>query len=125
MFYQGEFDRAREIIVRLNLPELQYKYLSKTLEIKLFFETGEKDFELVESKLNSLNVALSRETKMTRERKKRYTQFVNFVMRLNRWRGQLDPDPKWLQKIREDVNNAQNTAEWRWLMQKIEQLSPK
>lgn len=125
LFQQGEFDQAREIVVRLNFQDMLYKYLAKTLEIKLFFETGEEDFDLVESKLNNLNVALSRETKMTKEKRKRYIQFVNFMMRLNRWRGQLDPDPKWLQKIREDVNNAQNTAEWRWLMQKIEQLSPK
>ena len=122
LFYQGEFDRAREIIVRLNLPELQYKYLSKTLEIKLFFETGEEDFELVESKLNSLNVALSRETKLPKERKKRYTLFVNFMMRINRWRGQVDRDSNWLEKIAEDLQSAQNTADWRWLTQKVEQL---
>ncbi len=122
LFHQGKFDQAREIVVRLNFHEMQYKYHAKTLEIKLFFETGEKDFDLFESKLNSLNVGLSRETKMTKEKKKRYTQFVNFMMRLNRWRGQPDSDIKRLEKIREDVRNAQNTAEWRWLMQKLEQL---
>ncbi|MCK6691192.1 MAG: hypothetical protein L6Q97_03710, partial [Thermoanaerobaculia bacterium] len=83
---------------------------------------GPDDYELVESKLNSLNVALSRETKLPKERKKRYTLFVNFMMRLNRWRGQADPDPKWLDKIAEDLQSAQNTAEWRWLTQKVEQL---
>lgn len=122
LFYQGEFDRARDIVVHLNLPELQYKYLSKTLEIKLFFEAGADEYELVESKLNSLNVALSRENKLTKERKKRYTLFVNFMMRLNRWRGQADPDMKWLDKIAEDLKSAQNTAEWRWLTKKVEQL---
>lgn len=121
-FYRGEFDRARDIVVRINLPELQYKYLSKTLEIKLFFEAGTDEYELVESKLNSLNVALSRESRMPAERKKRYTLFVNFMMRLNRWRGQADPDPKWLDKIAGDLQSAQNAAEWRWLTEKVEQL---
>jgi len=125
LFQLGEFDQAREITVRLSFQDMHYKYLSKTLEIKLFFETGEEDTDLFESKLNSLNVALSRETKMTKERKQRYTQFVNFMMRLNRWRNQPESDIKRLEKIREDVRNAQNTAEWRWLMQKLEQLDKK
>ena len=109
-FHLGEFDTARNIIIRLNFHEIQYKYLAKALEIKLYYETGEEDFNLVESKLSSMAVTLHRERFMPKEKKKRYAQFVNFMMRLNRWRGQLEPDPKRLEALREDVRNAQDTA---------------
>lgn len=119
LFHRDKFEEALDIVLRLNFQEMQYKYMSKTLEIKLFYETGS---DLLDSKLNNLNVALSRENRMPPEKIKRYTQFVHFTQRIDRWRHHPDSDLKWLDKIAEDIKNAQNTVEFTWLTKKVRQL---
>ncbi len=73
----------------------------------------------MENRLNTLKVAIHRESKMPKEKQQRYNQFVNFMMRINRLRGQPDLNRARLLRIYEDVRNSRNTVEWNWLMEKL------
>ena len=122
-FATGRYDAARDIVIRQdNFHESHYKYFSKALGIKCFYETEKPGDTLVDGKLQTLKVMLSRESKMTPDKVKRYKNFVNLLLQINRQRQNAKPDAIRLQKIGDSLQDKKNTAEWGWLLEKLKEL---
>lgn len=121
-FNMNQFDRAQNLLVQLNFHEILLKYFSKTLTIKVFYEIGKENFDLIQTHLYNLKVALYRENRMPEEKKDRYKLFVRFMNRLVGLQLEPELDRSALRKLATDVNNKQNAAEWKWLTLKIKAL---
>lgn len=119
-FRIGEIDKAREITLKLNFGEIQYKYSLRTLEIKILFVSAKTDgdMELVENKLKNLSISMLREEKMPKEKRNAYSAFVNFMMRLCRLRR--NPNTGRLRKLLEDIQQAGEMTEVYWLIATIQ-----
>lgn len=122
-FYTNELDKARNIIITLNFHEPLYKFFCKTLEVKIFFDSGESDFDLVEDKLNALRVAVHRERKMSERNLTPFRHFANFMYRLHRLRCQPQVNPQKLQELIREVDQTQESvSEKIWLLKTLRQL---
>ncbi|TNE57354.1 MAG: hypothetical protein EP344_11260 [Bacteroidetes bacterium] len=121
-FYQERFDESRALIVQLNFRDYLFKYVSKTLEIKIFFETGEDDYELVDSSLNALKVAVHREKNMSSDKVDSLRNFVRFARRLYNWVSRPNQKKEVLHNLLQQAKDAPELFERTWLVSKIRVL---
>ena len=121
-FYTGRFQEAYQLIMHLNFHDTSYKYVHKMLEIRLLFETVEKDFELIESKLMAFRVALTRERNVASEKILVQRNFVNTMLHLNNWCRQPYKDWDQLEAMYQDVVDNPARSERIWLIQKLKDL---
>lgn len=122
-FELKRLDEARSIIVHLNFHDIVYKYIFKTLEIKIFFEAGEDNHEFLRSRLGTLKVAVHRDkTSMPEEKARGYRNFVNIMLRLVHWCSDPDQDKRWLLELIREVEEGKDISEKVWLLKKLREL---
>ncbi|MCB9315008.1 MAG: hypothetical protein H6569_02610 [Lewinellaceae bacterium] len=121
-FYTGRFQEAHHLIMHLNFHDTSYKYMHKLLEIKILFEAGENDFDLIESKLMAFRVALARERNIAREKILFQRNFVNTMLHFNNWWRQPYKDWEQLETMYQEVVDNPMISERIWLIQKMKEL---
>lgn len=117
-FYMGDYDRALRNL-RETYKELNFKILSKVLEIKVLYET---DDERLDERLNAHNVYFRRETKLPELKRAVLTRFIGFTRRL------CDPlignSQTRIERLKREIDEKP-TAEAEWLREKVQQREEK
>ncbi|MFN0016387.1 MAG: hypothetical protein ACKVU2_17740 [Saprospiraceae bacterium] len=119
-FSIGEIGQSRKIVASLpNFYDIGYKYFSKLLEIKIFYEGGAGDRDLFLTRLHNLRMTLDREKSLNQEKRDGYINFLKYVLKLERLRLAEKPGKARLSKLLEDVEAEINMNERFWLKAKI------
>ncbi len=113
-FYQARYGSALELLHEVTFDDLGYSIKSRTLILRLYYELDEIDpfYSLVDS----FKIYLKRNKLLSENRKKIYLNFIKFIARLSRMtKGQNSR----LLKIKKQIEDTPNTANAKWLLQKI------
>ncbi|MEQ1745480.1 MAG: hypothetical protein ABMA02_08645, partial [Saprospiraceae bacterium] len=122
-FSVGEIGLSREIVVTLpNFHDNGYKYFSKLLEIKIFYEGGSADSKLFHARLHGLRMTLDREKALSQEKWNGYDNFVKYALKLDRLRLAENLSEARTTKLLEDVETETELNERFWLKAKILEL---
>lgn len=125
-FMQNDIPTARRLVLDLpNFLDNTCKYISKMLEVKIYYEDPPGEKTLFTARLNNLRMAVVRETNMVAERKVGYDNFVRFLTRLDRLRQKANPNKVRLQELLLDIEQENHVNERIWLNQKINELLQK
>lgn len=117
-FYRRDFEAALDILLHLNFEEMQYKFSSKSLEIKALYELNS---DLLDARLDATKLYFYRETKIPADKKEMYGRFVDFTRRLQRLRSSSEAAR--LQKLQAELEANPQVAELTWLREKLTELS--
>ena len=125
-FMQNDIPTARRLVLDLpNFLDNTCKYISKMLEVKIYYEDPPGEKTLFTARLNNLRMAVVRETNMVAKRKVGYDNFVRFLTRLDRLRQKANPNKVRLQELLLDIEQENHVNERIWLNQKINELLQK
>lgn len=119
-FATGEFDNALQVLLTADYKEMQYKFSSKVLEIKILYE---QESEVLPARIDAAKIYFYREQKIPADKKEMYCNFVDFMRRLIR--PQTPVDLKRIEKLHAELHANTNMAEWFWLNEKLEAMLPK
>lgn len=119
-FHVGQYNEALGILLRVSYEEMQYKFSSKILEIKILYETNSK---LLDSKIDAAKIYFYREQHIPQDKKEMYSRFVDFMRRLIH--PQTEVNLERAQKLLDEIRESPPIAEWPWLVEKTEQLVQK
>lgn len=117
-FYRRDFEAVLDILLHLNFEEMQYKFSSKSLEIKALYELNS---DLLDARLDAAKIYFYRETKIPADKKEMYGRFVDFTKRLQRLRSSSEAAR--LQKLQAELEANPQIAELTWLREKLTELS--
>lgn len=113
-FHQARYGSALELLHEVTFDDLGYSIKSRTLILRVYYELDEIDpfYSLVDS----FKIYLKRNKLLSENRKKIYLNFIKFIARLSRLtKGQNNH----LLKIKKQIEETPNTANAKWLFQKI------
>ena len=116
-FYKEQYDKVVQLLQQVEYEDLTYNLGSKTMLIAVYYET--KNYDVLESLLDSFGTFLNRHKDFEPTRRARYQQLIRFVKRLLHLRP---GDKKALTQLKTDLENAKNTTSYNWLLQRIEEL---
>jgi tetratricopeptide (TPR) repeat protein len=119
-FHVGQYNEALGILLRVSYEEMQYKFSSKILEIKILYETNSK---LLDSKIDAAKIYFYREQHIPQDKKEMYSRFVDYMRRLIH--PQTEVNLERAQKLLDEIRESPPIAEWPWLLVKTEQLVQK
>lgn len=116
-FYRRDFESVLDILLHLNFEEMQYKFSSKSLEIKALYELNS---DLLDARLDAAKIYFYRETKIPADKKEMYGRFVDCTKRLQRLR--FSGEQARLQKLQAEIEANPQVAELTWLREKLTEL---
>ncbi len=117
-FARGNFNKVIEYLRDVEFDDMVYELRSKNTLIRTFYET--KELSLLDSLLDSFNVLLNRKKRTIPDnRRKNYKSVIKFVKKLinvNQY------DKKKILKLKEEIENADNFPNKKWLIEKVNEL---
>ncbi|WP_367392164.1 hypothetical protein [Lewinella sp. LCG006] len=116
LFAEKKFSEAEQHIVYRNYENVNYSILADILLIKIYYET---ENDLLESRTSALSQKVRR-SKLTKDDKQRYLNFLSLVNQLLKYR--LIKPKKALKKLKSQVQELVPIIEREWLQHKLQQL---
>ena len=114
-FYRKNYDQVLMYLNKVNYDDVWYSVNSRNNLLAVYYE--KKEFEALESQMESFASFLRREKSL--EANKR-TLYMNFIIYLRKIYKNTDKDS--LLKIREELNKVKLVNNKSWLLEKIEEL---
>lgn len=109
-----EYDQAQIHLRQVEFSDVQYSFGAKLTLTKIYFETGQT--EALYSLLSSFKIFLQRKKLITKDVKKPYLNFIQFVHRLTKAK------PDQLVAIKKDVLSTEMLTARSWLLGRIEEV---
>ncbi|MFN0175781.1 MAG: hypothetical protein ACKVU0_14105 [Saprospiraceae bacterium] len=126
LFHKNEYEPALKTLLMSNYEEMQYKFSSKILEIKILWEMSRRDKadervgEFLENKVEAAIIYFFREKNLPATKKKMGKRFADTMKRIIHAEGKRDVDR--LEIIQQDIAKAEYIAERQWLTKLVEDL---
>lgn len=116
-FHQKRFDKVLELLRNVEYNDVVYVLGSKLILIQTYYEMNE--IMAMDSLIDSFRIYIRRNKVMSKNLKREYMNYLNFVKKLMdlRLSGQ-----KATQKFREQVMAGSATTSKKWLLEKIDAL---
>ncbi len=116
-FYEAKYDDAIELLNTIEYNDIFYKIDVRKLLIKIYYERG--DYLLLDSSMNAFRVFIHRNTVISPHHKATNQNFINFLYKIIR----IAPDDlDKIKEIKEEIDETQNIAERKWLVEKLDAL---
>ena len=116
-YHRQEYDKALELLSRVEFSDVFYKHGAKVMLLKIFFERNES--EAFHSLLTSYKILLIREKKLTKNKIKPYQKFVNYAAKMAKIHSF---DKERLEKLsvslKQDVQSG--VSDRSWLLRQID-----
>lgn len=116
-FHVAQYEKALGILLRVSYEEMQYKFSSKILEIKILYET---DSPVLDAKIDAAKVYFYREQTIPLEKKEMYGRFADFMRRLIHPQTAISLER--MKKLQDEIRQAPPFTEWPGLIEKVEAL---
>ena len=116
-FYKKNYDKVIEMLHNVEYNDLAYNLNSKVFLLQTYFEIDE--IEALYSLLESFRAFLNRRKNIPARRKKSYLNLIRFTKKLTKV---LPGDKRSLERLKNEMNEAQGVASVRWLNEKIAEL---
>jgi len=113
-FSTASFDKAQDYLLKIDPNDTNYAIGGRVLLMKIYLEN--KEYEALESLLNSFRNYLHRNSKMSARMRKLYLNTIKFVKKLNNVHIR---DFKKLHHIKKQVEATDNLADRKWMLSKI------
>jgi len=117
-FYHGKFKECRSILGNLDYGTYHQKLQMRLLELRLYYEL--KDFELLESKIDSTRHFLSDTEFIPEHRLPLYLNFIRFVQQLITIR--IGGAKSSVGKLKKEISKCVQVEHRDWLLQKCDEL---
>jgi len=115
-FYKNEYDRVIEELQKVDYEDVWYNINSKTMLLASYYELQE--FDVLDSMINSFKVFISREKTLSKNRKKIFLNYINFLSKLSR----LDShDANKLEVLDQQIRENSDVASQSWLIEKVQE----
>lgn len=115
-FYKNEYERVIEELQKVDYEDVWYNINSKTMLLASYYELQE--FEVLDSMINSFKVFISREKTLSKNRKKIFLNYINFLFKLSR----LDSyDANKLKVLEHQIRENSDVASQSWLIDKVQE----
>jgi hypothetical protein len=116
LFDTGDYDAAQDLLTRTDFDDILINLMAKSTLLKIYYEQDEID--ALEALLESFRVYLKRK-EVIGYHKQIYSNLVRYARKLIR----VNPyDREEVQKLREEVKEANPLTERQWLLERLEAL---
>lgn len=119
-FYQKKYQRVIELIRDVEYSDIVYALGSKLILIQTYYELNET--WAMDSLIDSFRIFIRRNKVMSKNLKREYINYLNFVKKLEDLKGF---GPKASSKFREQVMADSSSTSKKWLLEKIDELQKK
>lgn len=117
-FYKKQYQKVQELLREVEFDDFSYNLSSKAMMLATYFEL--KEFDPLDSFLNSFSVFINRNKKhLPEQRKINYLNLIKYTRRLMKISHR---DEKSIKKLKQEINKEKNIADIRWLKEKITEI---
>ena len=115
--YQKKHDKVIDLLRNVEYSDVVYSLSSKLILVRTYFEL--KEYVALDSLIDSFRIFIRRNKVVSKNQKREYNNFLNFVKKL----VSLDVyDAKMIEKLKERVMEASSVTPKKWLLEKIAEL---
>ncbi len=116
-YYKKEYEKVISLLQEVEYEDIVYSLSSKSLLLATYYENDE--IEPLYSLLESFRAYINRRKDLPERWKKSYSNLIRFTKKLTRI---IPGDNKALNKIKEELENAGEVADTKWLQSRIAEL---
>lgn len=116
-FHQRKYDQVISLLNNVEYSDIVYSLGSKLILLRTYFEIGE--YLTLDSLIDSFRIFLRRNKVISKNLKREYNSFLNFVKKLTTLNT---ADPKTIATFRQRVMAASATTPKKWLLEKITEI---
>lgn len=116
-YYKKEYEKVISLLQEVEYEDIVYSLSSKSLLLATYYENDE--IEPLYSLLESFRAYINRRKDIPERWKKSYSNLIRFTKKLTRI---IPGDQKALNKIKEELENAGEVADTKWLQSRIAEL---
>lgn len=114
LFHTQKYDKVPQYLQRVQLTDLFYGLDARSLMIKCFYETDEK--EAFMNAYHSFRVFVQRRKNVSEQHRRNYLNFLRFAKLLMNLRPK---NKAAIEKLANEINTAKAIADKNWLMEKM------
>ena len=118
-FYNKEYQKAADLLLKLNLPNIFYNLQKRALLLMVYFEM-EDGFDLLDKSAESFKKFLSRNKDLASIQKEGFKNFIYFILKL--YECQFLKDKKKTNLLQKEVSNCSRLVYKSWLSKKLVNL---
>ncbi|HLP94988.1 MAG TPA: hypothetical protein VK168_13185 [Saprospiraceae bacterium] len=116
--YQKKFNEVLDLLQNVEYEDIGVSLITKLTLLITYYER--RDFELLESFLDSFQVFLNRHKHIPQQRRSNYLNLIKYTRKLIRL---IPPDKKTIQKLKEEIlEKKASIVNHEWLLEKIDEL---
>lgn len=120
-FHQKDYETAHKKFVRVDRIDMTYDINTRLLILKCLYEEETDYYSTMQSfKSNQRYFKDNRE--LPAKTKKRYVNFIKILIKIYRFRDDVNATKAKLERIKEELNAQKVNCDKRWLLEKIEEL---
>jgi hypothetical protein len=116
-FYQKAFEKVIELLRNVEYKDVVYALGGKLLLLRTYYESSE--YLAMDSLADSFRIFLRRNKVISKNLKREYINFLNFIKKLSSLNGSGKPA---LEAFRKRVSETQQVITKKWLLEKIDEL---
>jgi len=122
LLYKGEVEKAFEMIINLKINDLYYKLALRRLEIMICYEM--KNGERLDYLVEAFRVALTpkRAKSISKHKLLAERNFINFFLEIWRISTKLASRKDYIETLLQNIKEAINVSDQKWLLMKAEEL---
>ena len=114
-FYQKKYNKVIELLQSVEYRDVIYTLNAKLILLQTYYES--REYLAMDSLIDSFRIFIRRNKVISKNQKREYNNFLNFVKKLN----SLDPaDAKSVEKFKQRVMESSSITPKKWLLEKIE-----
>lgn len=116
-WHQKKHDKVIDLLRNVEYSDIVYSLGAKLILVRTYFEL--KEYVALDSLIDSFRIFIRRNKVVSKNQKREYNNFLNFVKKL----VSLDVyDAKMIEKLKERVMEASSVTPKKWLLEKIAEL---
>ena len=119
-FHLKQYPKVIELLRNVEYSDVVYALSAKLTLVRTYYETDE--VMALDSLIDSFRIFLRRNKIMSKNQKREYNNFLNFVKKLA---SMPLSDPAAVAKLRQRVTEAASTMPKKWLLEKMDELKRK
>lgn len=116
-FHQKKYEKVIELLRNVGYSDVVYALGAKLMLLRTYYESGE--YLAMDSLIDSFRIFLRRNKVISKELKREYNNFINFVKKLSTLNSS---NPAAIEAFRQRVVNTPSVTTKKWLLEKIEEL---
>ncbi|MFN0177030.1 MAG: hypothetical protein ACKVU0_20480 [Saprospiraceae bacterium] len=117
-FHQKKYQSVLELLQNVEYSDVTYALGSKLILVQTYYEVGE--LLVMESLIDSFRIFIRRNKLMSKNLKREYISYLNFVKKLSDLKSTAQKIPA---KFREQVMATSSSTSKKWLIEKIDILA--